>query len=215
MPDGYQILSLDEIEPVLLQRQQARILTVRRLLGFRAAGVNGWIGDEGERVVPPHTEESGSEELYVVVRGRAAFTVDGETVDAPAGTLVHTLAGQHRAATSEQDGTIVVAIGGGIEGQPFQVFAWEDYGVADALRREGRMDEGRAVLAAALEQQPESWGMAYNAACWEALAGNADGAFDLLRRALALDEAEVRKWAKDDDDLDALRDDPRWHELLG
>ncbi len=56
--------------------------------------------------------------------------------------------------------------------------------------------------------------MAYNAACWESLAGNADAAFALLERALALDAAEVRRHAEGDRDLDPLHDDPRWRELL-
>jgi hypothetical protein len=30
-----------------------------------------------------------------------------------------------------------------------------------------------------------------------------------------LDEAEVRKWAKDDTDLDPLRNDSRWRKLFG
>lgn len=214
MPDGYQVLSLDDIEPVFAHQLQSKLLTVRHLLGFRAAGVNGWTGDVGERLVPPHAEESDNEELYVVVRGRAAFTVGDETADAPAGTLVHVPPGQHRAATSAEDGTIVLVIGG-TEGKPFRVYGWEDYAVADALRREGRLDEGRAILAALIEQQPELWSVSYNAACLEALAGNPDGAFELLRRALLLDEADVRRWAKDDSDLDALRDDPRWQELFG
>src|SRR4051794_21341726 len=212
MPDGYRILSLDEIEPAFVERQQARLLSVRRLVGFRAAGINGWTGEVGERLVPPHAEDD-EEELYVVVRGRARFTVGEETADAPAGTLVHVPAAVHREAASAEDGTIVVAIGG-TPGEPFQVFAWEDFQVADALRRQGRLEEGRAVLAAALEELPDFWGLRYNAACWEAVSGNRDGAFELLRGAKQLDEAEVRRFAEHDDDLDSLRGDPRWRGLF-
>ena len=110
--DGYQILSLDDVEPVFAHQQQAKLLTLRRLLGYRAAGVNAWTGDKGERVVPPHEEDSGNEELYVVVRGRAAFTVGDETADAPGGTLVHVPGETHRTATAAEDGTIVLAVGG-------------------------------------------------------------------------------------------------------
>jgi quercetin dioxygenase-like cupin family protein len=212
MPDGYRILSLDDIEPAFVERQDARLLSVRRLLGFRAAGINGWTGAAGERLVPPHAEDD-EEELYVVVRGRASFTVGEETVDAPAGTLLHVPAQQHREASSAEDGTIVLAVGG-TPGEPFQVFAWEDFQVADALRRQGRLDEGRAVLAAAVESLPDFWGLRYNAACWEAVAGNGDAAFELLRRAKELDEAEVRRFAEHDTDLDSLRGDPRWQELF-
>jgi quercetin dioxygenase-like cupin family protein len=214
MSDGYRILSLDEIEPVFAHQQQAKLLAVRRLLGFQAAGVNAWTGDTGERLVPPHEEDSGNEELYVVVRGRASFTVGDETADAPAGTLIFVPPGDHRAATAAEDATIVLAVGA-TRGEPFRSFAWEDYAIADAYRREGRIEDGRAVLAAAIDAQPASWGVAYNAACWESLAGNPDAAFERLRRAVALDEEEVRRHAASDSDLDPLRDDPRWQELLG
>ena len=41
-----------------------------------------------ETAEPSGEEDPGNEELYVVLRGRARFEIDGETVDAPAGTLV-------------------------------------------------------------------------------------------------------------------------------
>ena len=84
---------------------------MRRQLGFRAAGVNAWVGDAGEPLVPSHEEESGNEELYVVVRGRASFTVGEETADAPAGTFVHVVSGERRVSTAAEDGTIVLAVG--------------------------------------------------------------------------------------------------------
>lgn len=212
--EGYQILSLDELEPVYATRQQAQLLPVRRALGIRAFGVNGWRGDRGDRVVPPHEEDSGNEELYVVVRGRATFTIGDQEHDAPAGTLLYVKAQTHRAAVAAEDETIVLAVGG-TPGEPFVVHGWDDFTVAEALRNAGRADEARATVAAALETNPEAWGLVYNSACWESLDGNHDAAFDLLRRALQLDEGEVRTWAAQDTDLDPLRDDPRWQELFG
>ena len=55
---------------------------------------------------------------------------------------------------------------------------------------------------------------AYNAACFEALHGDADRAFAELRKAAELDAAALRGFAPDDDDLASLHDDPRWRELL-
>src|SRR5262249_53393694 len=104
--NGYQILTLDELEPVHAPRQEAKLLTLRRELGVRAFGVNGWRGDEGERVVPPHDEDSGNEELYIVVQGRATFTIGEEERDAPAGTLLFIQPETHRAAVAREDGTI-------------------------------------------------------------------------------------------------------------
>src|SRR5919199_5390358 len=69
---------------------------VRRHLGIEAFGANARVAREaGEVLVMPHDERAdgpygtdGHEELYIVLRGHAMFTVDGREVDAPAGTLV-------------------------------------------------------------------------------------------------------------------------------
>ena len=98
MSDSYRILSLDE--------------DAMTELGFRPAGVNARIADAGGELVPPHTEDGGSEELYVVVRGRATFTVGDEEADAPAGTLVFAAGDAFRTAVAVEDGTIVFAVGG-------------------------------------------------------------------------------------------------------
>jgi uncharacterized Ntn-hydrolase superfamily protein len=58
---------------------------------------------------------------------------------------------------------------------------------------------------------PEEW---YNLACFEALAGRRDAAFDHLEEALGRD-AGLKTLAADDPDLDSLRDDPRFARLLG
>src|SRR5215210_4773270 len=73
----------------------AELKPVRRHLGIEAFGANARIARAaGEVLVMPHDERAGGpfgteghEELYVVLRGRATFTVDGRDVDAPAGTL--------------------------------------------------------------------------------------------------------------------------------
>ena len=45
--------------------------------------------EAGGRLIPGHDEvPTGHEELYLVTAGHAAFTVDGEEIDAPAGALV-------------------------------------------------------------------------------------------------------------------------------
>src|SRR5262245_54255941 len=110
--NGYQILSIDDIEPVRAARQEAQLLAVRRAFGIRAFGANGWLGNRGDRVVPPHEEDPGSEELYVVLRGHARFTIGDDERDAPAGTLVFVEPEHHRVAVAEEDGTIVLAFGG-------------------------------------------------------------------------------------------------------
>lgn len=81
-------------------------------------------GRRGDRLVPEHEEDEGSEELYVVLRGRARFEIDGETVDAPQGTLVFVQPETNRTAFAEEPGTTVLAIGSTV-GQPYEPSGWE------------------------------------------------------------------------------------------
>ena len=76
-------LSLDDVEgiPVLGSLVWK---PVRKTLGVTAFGINAYTATAaGDEVVEEHTESQlGHEEVYVVVAGRAVFTVDGEEVDA-------------------------------------------------------------------------------------------------------------------------------------
>jgi len=214
MSTGYSVYSLDEIEAVPYhQREGELLIPVQQTIGYRAAGVNGWLGDPGDTLVPEHEEDS-DEELYVVVRGHATFTVDGASVDAPQGTLIHLLAGEKRTAVSEEHGTIVLAIGAtpGVAPEPS---GWTSFVVADAYRRQGRVDEGRAAIRQMLDLHGDVWFAPYNAACFEALAGDPDAAFALLEDAIHIDADAAREHAKGDDDFVSLREDARWRELVG
>jgi cupin domain len=207
----YNVVHIDEIERAT--HLGSNLIPIRYTLGFRAAGTNAWGADAGGQLIPPHEEDAGSEELYVVMRGSARFTVGDETADAPAGTLVFVPPEVFRTAVAEEDGTIVFAVGG-IVGQPFQGGNWDAYAVADELRRSGRVEEGREVLRKEREERPDSWAMAYNSGCWEVLAGNPDAALEHLRRAREMNPDAVRPYLEGDSDLDPLRDDPRFKELI-
>src|SRR5579883_1719641 len=63
---------------------------IRRALGVQSFGINAWTGHEvGATVIPEHDEQtSGHEEVYLVTAGHARFTVEGETLEAPTGTIV-------------------------------------------------------------------------------------------------------------------------------
>ena len=165
---------------------------MRRSLGIRAFGANGWLGDVGELVVPPHEEDSGNEELSsssaVAPRSRSGRI---STRRPPARSCV-VPPDTHRAAVAAEDGTIVLAVGA-TRGEPFEVHGWDDFTVAEALRNAGRNEEARAVMADALASNPAAWGLAYNTACWESLDGEHDAAFDHLRRAMEMDEREVKE----------------------
>ena len=213
MSDGYTILTLDEVEAA--PHRGSTLIPVRHVLGFRPAGVNAWKADAGGQLIPPHEEDSGHEELYVVVRGRARFTVGEEEADAPAGTLVFVAPGVFRTATAAEDCTIVFVAGGAV-GKAFESDAWDSFALADTYRQAGRLRDARAVMDEVIAGQPDHWGVHYNAGCLEALAGESDAALGHLRRARELDaEGESAQYFRDDSDLDSLRDDPRFQELLG
>lgn len=89
---------------------------VRHHLGIGAFGAGTWHGHAGVELIEAHTEvdqnADGHEELYFVVSGSATFTVDGETLEAPAGTLVAvTDPALERRAVADADGTAILAIG--------------------------------------------------------------------------------------------------------
>lgn len=122
MSDGYTILMLDEVETT--PHRESNFIPVRHLLGFRAAGANAWTADAGGQLIPPHIEDPGIEELYVVVRGRATFTLGEEEVDGTPGTLVFAPAEVFRTAVAAEDGTIVFVVGGTI-GEAFNSAGWD------------------------------------------------------------------------------------------
>jgi quercetin dioxygenase-like cupin family protein len=210
---GYEILSLDDLERVPYRGSGEILRPLRHRLGVRAHGVNVWSAEAaGDKLIPPHEEDSGHEELYVVVRGTARFTVGDETSDAPAGTLIHVRAGTFRVATALEANTMIL-VAGGKEGVAFEPGGWEHVHIAFALLDAGDAAAGRAVMEAISVPEEHLWGRHYNLACYEAMAGETDAAFEHLRTAVELNRDNAMNWLPHDTDLDPLRDDPRFKEL--
>jgi len=140
---------------------------VRHHLGITAFGTNGWTAaNEGDRLMPEHEEDEGSEELYVVLRGRARFEIDGDTVDAPEGTLVFVPPQVNRTAFADEPGTTVLAIGSRV-GQAYEARGWEVWAEFQTAYEAGDYE---AVIA-----------RAYYLACCEALTGRKQDAIAHLR----------------------------------
>jgi len=174
---------------------------VRRRFGIRAFGTNAYTAaNVGDWVVEEHTEEAlGHEELYVVLSGRARFTVGDDEFEAPAGTLVHIAdPALKRKAVSEEEGTTVLAIGGK-PGEAFTPSAWEWYFTAYPLSRAGKHDEAIATMEDALAEKPDHPAVLYHLACIEARGGRSDDALSHLRRAIELRPDLAEPAAKDDD----------------
>jgi tetratricopeptide (TPR) repeat protein len=210
---GYEILSLDDLERFPSATSSHVLRPLRRRLGFRPFGLNVWEGEQaGDQVIERHSERDGTEELYVVVRGSVRFTLGEETFAAPAGTLVHAPPGTLREATAIDAGSLVLAMGAKA-GEAYEPAGWEDFFIAFAHLDAGEAERGRTVYREAIAREPNAWQGAYNAACFEARAGEVDAALEQLRRAVRLDRAQVRPYLGTDSDLDALRGDSRFEEL--
>ena len=82
--------------------------------GLSAFGINAFGGDAGIELVAEHDElGSGQEEVYVVVRGSARFTLNADEREAPAVTVIAVPdPAVTRAAVATEDGTILLAVGG-------------------------------------------------------------------------------------------------------
>jgi hypothetical protein len=182
---------------------------VRKPLGVTAFGINAYTAaNAGDEVVEDHTEEQfGHEEIYAVVAGHATFTVDGEEVDAPAGTLVYLDdVMQRRSAVAKEPNTTVLAIGGkpGVH----EVSDWEYFFPALPHVAAGDYDAARAMLEGALEER-DTPPLHYHLARVEALAGDKERALAELR--VAVDGADrLRARASQDESFDSIRDDPRF-----
>ncbi len=202
----YEVARIDEME----KRNTWR--PVREHLGIGAFGTNAYRADEaGADVIGDHNELMAKhEELYVVLNGHATFTVDGDEVDAPTGTLVFVSdPAVRRRAVAREAGTTVLVVGAR-PGEAFSVSPWEESWregqEAMALYREQRYGEAADVLREAVERFPEAAGLHYNLACFDSMAGaDADAVAASLSRSIELYPG-FRDFAREDSDFDPVRD---------
>jgi mannose-6-phosphate isomerase-like protein (cupin superfamily) len=113
---GWQAVRIDELEAIPWPGAETTWRPLRQALGARIVGMGAYTAEAaGQDVVEPHREAEGGmghHEVYIVVRGRATFTLDGEELDAPAGTAVRVDPEVHRHAVAAEPETVVVALGG-------------------------------------------------------------------------------------------------------
>jgi tetratricopeptide (TPR) repeat protein len=190
---------------------------VRRHFGIGSFGANANVARKaGDVVVDEHDEaggDGGQEELYVVLRGSARFTLNGEDVEIPAGTFLFVRdPAVKRGAVALEPDTAVLAVGGR-RGEAFVPSSWEHARFAVELSERGENDAAVEVMEKALAERPDHAGNLYNLACFESLAGRRDDALEHLRRAIELD-AHYRDYARTDDDFASIRSDPEFEALL-
>lgn len=192
----FEVVRIDELARIPVEKG-LEWRPIRRRLGIQAFGVNAYTSENvGDWIVEEHTEGSGHEELYLVVSGRARFTLDDEEIDAPAGTLVFLPDGEvNRVAVAQEAGTTVLAVGGWPD-RAFEPSAWEWFFEAYAQPAE----EAVATMEDGIREKGEQPSLLYHLACMEARLGRLDDARGHLRRAIELDP-KLAERAQTDDDL--------------
>jgi tetratricopeptide (TPR) repeat protein len=211
---SYAVARLDEIDE--LNDGRCPFRPVRHHFGITSFGVNAWTARAaGDRIINEHdeSEEDSGEELYLVMRGRAAFELDGDRVDAPAGTFVFAPAGVKRTAFAEEPETTIVAMGG-TPGQVYVPDGWEVWAPLNPLYDAGKYGEAADRGRELLDAYPQYPGLAYNVACCESLAGRTADAIEHLGRAIAHSE-RFRSFAHADSDFDPIREEPAFKALIG
>ena len=206
---NWHVARLDDIE------RRDRDIPVREHFGIHAFGINAYTPGEDGRLIGEHDEAgSGQEELYIVLDGNATFEIDGDTVDAPAGTFVFVGPGTRRKATG--DGTVLAV--GATPGEAYEAIdwgeAWPFHSESMNAYGEQRYAEALEAVRGGLGHMPDHAGLHYNYACFATLAGAVDDdMFAHLRRSVEL-LPRFREDARRDDDFAAVRDDPRFEQAL-
>jgi hypothetical protein len=204
--EGWKALALDEVEAVQWQGTELVWRPVRGALGTHIVGMGAYTAQRvGQVVIGGHTESDdglGHEEVYVVLRGRATFTLDGADVDAPAGTFVAVIdPSVHRRAVAAEPDTAVLALGG----RP--VFVPSDSEWIERARPHLRSDPERAIaileeLRAAKPDGP----VAEVAAAFLAIARGDEAGARAALAGLLLRRPDLLPVLADDEDLEGLLD---------
>jgi mannose-6-phosphate isomerase-like protein (cupin superfamily) len=209
MNDNWRVAHLGDIE------RRGSDIPMREHLGIHAFGINAFATGEDGTLVNDHDEsETGQEELYIVLDGKVTFEVDGEAVEAQPGTLLSVGPEVRRKASGE--GTVIVV--GATPGEAYEGVEWGDawpfHSESMTAYREERYADALEAVRGALEHMPDHAGLHYNYACFATLAGDiSDDTFAHLRRSVQL-RPRFREDARRDDDLAAVRDDPRFEQAL-
>jgi tetratricopeptide (TPR) repeat protein len=217
---SYAVVHVDEIPE--LDDGRVPMRPVRHHLGITGFGVNAWTGrNAGDRIINEHQEDEtptqddpdSDEELYVVLQGRAVFELDGERQGAPAGTFVFVPPSVKRTAFAEEPGTTILSVGG-TPGKPYDPVGWELWSPLRHTYEAGDYDEAVAQLREVVTANPQYALLLYNLACCESLTGQKTEALEHLRQAVEKSD-RLREFAKGDSDLDAIRDEPAYREIVG
>jgi hypothetical protein len=197
---GWQAVRIDDLEAIPFPNAETTWRPLRQAIGTRIVGMNAYTAERaGQDVVEPHVEAEGGighEEVYVVLRGRATFTLDGSELDAPAGTVVRVDPEVHRHAVAVDDGTAVLALGG------FPTFQPSSSEWIERARPHIRSDpeRARAIVDDLRRERPDSPGVPIA----EALLAVGRGDREAAAAALARVDPQYHEHLRADPDLGSL-----------
>jgi mannose-6-phosphate isomerase-like protein (cupin superfamily) len=210
---SYAMVHVDDIDELPDGRCLYR--PVRLHFGIRSFGVVAWTAHApGDRVIGDH-EDAGAktdEELFLVMSGRAVFEIAGDRVDAPTGTFVFAPPGVERTAFAQEAGTTILALDA-TAGEAYEPRGWELWSPLFPLYEAGQYGEVADRLRAVVDTPPQYALLFYNLACCESLTGRTGDALGHLAHAIELSE-RYREAARGDSDLDPIRDEPEFQQLV-
>lgn len=190
----WKAVRLDEVEAVPWRGSELVWRPVRAALDSRVVGLSAYTASRpGQEIVEDHVETldgRGHEEVYVVLRGRARFVLDGEEVDASAGMLIAVGPDVKRAAVAIDADTAVLALGGPPDFVPAES-EWIDRArphMNDDPRR------ARQLIDELRQEHPESAAVPLAEAIFAAARGDRTGAIAWIRAGVAISPA-VREFA--------------------
>lgn len=207
---GVRVLSLFDEQIVPVAGGRLQWVPVRRRLGIGAFGTNAFRAERsGETVIEDHVESPGQEELYVVVRGRAEFTVAEEVFEASAGSAVFVpQPDARRRAVALEDGTVVLAVGGWRD-RSYHSLPWEPIYLAQQFIDRGDWASAAETLEREAGEHRETAIVQFRLACCHARLGQDDLALGELHRAIELSPG-MRRRAEDEEHLASLRELDGW-----
>ncbi len=217
MTAGYSVASLADME-IATGPESAFWAGIRSHFGIESFGANAWRAKEaGQTIIGEHDEVSGGagghEELYVVVTGQATFTVDEETVDAPAGTILFVRdPAAKRKAVGVEEGTTILAVGAKA-GEAFTPSNWELSAPAFGFFATKEYDKAEKLLAEVLTEHPEEPAVLFNLACAESMLGKTADALRHLRQSVGHGQ-RFKELARTDTDFDPIRGEPEFDEIV-
>jgi hypothetical protein len=214
---GFAVAPIGDIEQGEVRDGRVRH-KVREHFGIEAFGVNAYRALEaGAPLINEHNElgvaSPGQQELYVVLSGKARFTIDGEEVDAPAGTLIYLEPEAKRGAVADEKDTTVLVIGG-LPGMAYNQSPGFLVGPMFGPYGEDDFAGAAAIVRDVLKEHPGLPLGLFNLACCEARLGETDAALEHLAQSIEGEE-RFKELARDDDDFASIRGEQRFRELVG